>query len=404
MANTYVIMLDLAIVHSPGFFDGRHDYGRILEAMLYYDRVHLIMNGALFSGLCAHLGKDDLQAILGHDSVSATVTPEMLAINTNTSNGISTYGRVMIKSAGTQKDPIDKDDNAKSLHHMVSNILGNDHVSKRDIEKLLKFTKQKTYRKLLGEIDLVDHIFRSFVVDGENLKEFLKLEAKIKGKRVNEIQLKNANFNSVESESGFLIFSDNEMDHIVQDWDVDISWSGVLLHLQNYIFDLYLSSEFSGDIVSRPDYFELSKSRLDLSVQRSSRSWEQVGLFEDIVFDDAHVFAQAVNDGSLSIKDALKVIDKTKKFRQWTKALPPDSGLISEYHKAISKDTILGSFPFSIVRFAFSSLGGVAADSALPLSGIGVSAFDTFVIERLLKGWRPNLFVKEVKKGLRRFS
>jgi hypothetical protein len=394
-------MLDLAIVHAPGFYDGRPDYGRILEAMLYYDRVHLVMNGSLFAGLFAHLGKDDFQSILDHDSITSTITAEMLGIRNNISNGIVKHQRVMLKSAGSKKSPIALGDDVSSLYDITSNVLGAEGVTRKDVEKLAKKTKRSSYKKIINDVEIVDHIFDAFVSNEKSLKQFLKIHAHLEQKNINMEGLDKANISSIKTENGFLIFSDIEMDKLVQDWNKDNFWSGVLVEMQNYVMDIVISSEYSGDIVSRPDYFNMAKDRMDLSIKRSARSWEQINLFQEVVFEDAHIFSAAVNSGELSIKDALKLIDKTKKFRHWTKGLAPAAGLISEYHKAISKDTPLGKFPYSAVRFLFSNVTGAAASSWNPLAGIAVSAFDSFLIDKIFKGWRPNIFVRDVKKGLK---
>jgi hypothetical protein len=58
--------------------DGKQDLGRILEIMLYYDRINLVASAQTFTGPWDLLGPDDLCALFGYPSVTVTLTPQML--------------------------------------------------------------------------------------------------------------------------------------------------------------------------------------------------------------------------------------------------------------------------------------------------------------------------------------
>jgi hypothetical protein len=127
---------------------------------------------------------------------------------------------------------------------------------------------------------------------------------------------------------------------------------------------------------------------------------DQISAFEEMVFDEAHIFADAFNSGLISFAEALKVIDQSRRFRTWAKGLAPDANLLVEYHRATAKDTILNKLPASLARFAIFNGAGILADAAAPGASWATSAFDTFVIDRLLGGWRPNFFVQNLQKTL----
>lgn len=63
---------------SPSMIDGKQDLGRILETMLYYDRVHLVASAQTFTGPWDLLGPDGLCAIFEYPSVTVILTPPML--------------------------------------------------------------------------------------------------------------------------------------------------------------------------------------------------------------------------------------------------------------------------------------------------------------------------------------
>jgi hypothetical protein len=187
---------------------------------------------------------------------------------------------------------------------------------------------------------------------------------------------------------------------MVVGWNPAESWGTILGYIQDYAVDLYLSNAHSADMVTAPEVAEIASARVDLSLQRARRNEDQISAFEEMVFEEAHGFADAYNDGLITFAEALKVIDQSRRFRTWTKGLAPDADLIHEYHRAVTRETILGSLPASIARFAVFNGAGMLFDAVAPGEGLILSAIDTFIIERLLGGWRPNIFVRNIQKAL----
>jgi len=111
------------------------------------------------------------------------------------------------------------------------------------------------------------------------------------------------------------------------------------------------------------------------------------------------------NSGGISFEDALRLIDRTTRFREWLVGLAPDADILAEYHAAIAKEGITDKLPIAAARFAFFTASGAGIDALTGGSGIGtlagvsLSAFDTFVIDKILKGWRPNMFVETARRS-----
>lgn len=164
---------------------------------------------------------------------------------------------------------------------------------------------------------------------------------------------------------------------------------------------------FAADLISTERFASIAERRLDLALTRASQSTDKIVAFEEMVFGDSHSFATAFNEGRLTFRDAMKLIDQSKKFRQWTVGMHPDASLIDEYHRAMAKETIWGKLPGKSVRFAAFSGAGIAIDAVIKTPGFGtaagvaLSAFDTFVIDNVVRGWRPNMFVDQLTRKVR---
>jgi hypothetical protein len=395
-------MLELAMIHRPGILGGRQNLGRIIEAMLYYDRVHLMMNAQMFTGLWDTLGPDDLGVLLAHHTITTTLTPQMLAIHSDPGAAIVTHRPVAIKMSGREGKIIHDKDDVGTLVLLLEGMPNRRGGTWAQVNKLVKLTKTARYAKILGgEVESRQRLV-SLARDQDTLKLFVRGWAMANGQPVNEQALQNAEISLIEMDERFAILSTVSLEQMVAGWNPSETWATILSNIQDYAVDLYLSNAHSADIITAPEISEVASARVDLSLQRAAQSSAQISAFEEMVFDDAHGFADAINDGLISFSEALKVIDQSRRFRTWAKGLSPDANLISEYHRAVTKDTVLQKLPFSVARFAFFNSVGMAADAAAPGAGLISSTIDTFIVERIFGGWRPNFFVRNMQKTLKR--
>ncbi|UDF04025.1 hypothetical protein [Asticcacaulis sp. AND118] len=394
-------MLDLAILQPP-LVRGRYDIGRILETLLYYDRVHLVVSGAAFAGLWDSLGPDDLRALFAYPSVTATVMADHQAVFTNNENGVVSHKPTAIRMMGRDGKSLAQKDYEGSLLQWVSNNPNRKGRDRKEVARVMKAAKLSTHGRTFGSYLESERRTKALAGDPETLKLFIRGTAQSMGRALNERALSASQIRTFDlGEPGLVIDSAVPLADIVETVDNDINWGTVVNHAHSYASDLYLSQAYGGDIVTVPEAAEIASQRLDLSLQRTVKMGQQVSAFEEMVFDTAHPLSEAFNEGWITFSETLKIIDQSKKFRTWTRGLPPDGNLLAEYHAAISKETSLKSLPFSVARFAFFNAGGMALDTALaPGTGIGLSAIDTFIVERLIGGWRPNVFVKNLRRKL----
>lgn len=393
-------MLELSMIHRPGILGGKQNVGRILETMLYYERVHLMMSAQMFTGLWDVLGPDDLGALLGHPTITTTLTPEMLGIKNEVGAAVMTHRPVAIKLAGRGGKTIHAKDDVGTLVQLLEGLPNRPGGTRAQVYKLVKLTQTSRYAEILGgQIESRERLV-SLARDQDTLKLFLRGWAIANGQTVNESAILHAQIAVIELGEEFMISSTVPLEQMVAGWKPTDTWGNILGSVQDYAVDLYLSNAHSADIVTAPEIAEIASTRVDLSLQRARKNSDKISAFEEMVFDEAHGFADAFNDGLISFAEALKVIDQSRRFRTWTKGLAPDADLITEYHRAVTKETILKNLPASVARFVMFNGAGMAADTIASGAGLLASAIDTFIVEHVFSGWRPNVFVRNVQKTL----
>lgn len=390
-------MLDSAIIHRTGHVEGKPDLGRILETMLYYDRVHLLIGAPLMVSMWERWGPSGTRAVLDHPVVTATITPEFLGVHTKTTNHVQTYSPTTFVLAGRPgEQPKKKLTKQESLlMHLERTERGATHA---EVSQVLRRHKISSYAKILGGVAALQN-FGSLARDPATLKMFIQGQALATGAVVRGDALAAMEIEVMELDDQIMISSSPRLDEVIFGSAEELTWASVLAGLQEYSVDLSLSNSYSSDIVTVPSVAEVAASRMDLSISRAARTADQISAFEEMVFDDAHVFAESYNSGRINLDEALRAIDQSRKFREWMRSLSPDANLLHEYHRAISKDTIFGKLPASIARFTAFNGAGLAVDAAtFPGAGVIISAIDSFVVQKLIGGWRPNVFVNNIKK------
>lgn len=76
--------------------------GEVAEALLFYRKVHLVLDYGGINSLIDSLGMRGLLALLQRGNVTATYTEEMLGVNTQTINRIQIHRFAIFKISGDQ--------------------------------------------------------------------------------------------------------------------------------------------------------------------------------------------------------------------------------------------------------------------------------------------------------------
>ena len=162
---------------------------------------------------------------------------------------------------------------------------------------------------------------------------------------------------------------------------------------------MHFASRFGSEIASSRINASLLKFKVDSLVRAHDKNRETVSKFQDFIFDEGRTVREAINSGEKSFKDVLKIIEKAEKFKAWLKDQRPDAELCKEYHRAVTSQTWVDKLPSKTLRWLLFTGIGVGIDmlgagGIGTAAGVGISAAEQLILDRLLKGWKPSQFVK----------
>lgn len=96
-----------------------------------------------------------------------------------------------------------------------------------------------------------------------------------------------------------------------------------------------------------------------------------------------------LDSGQRTFKEFLAFLDKADRFKGWMKQVNPDEGLVATYIKDVSTKGWVESLEGKTLRYILTTALGATG----PLAGLVGGFIDTFLLDRLIQGWRPNHFV-----------
>lgn len=175
-------------------------------------------------------------------------------------------------------------------------------------------------------------------------------------------------------------------------------YSGFLLTLAESKGDLDISTKFNSEIATKTLHSEFISCNLNQILFKQEQQ-NNIIQFNNKIIKDYKSIGEAVNSDSLKFSIFLQILDNSDKFRNWLHNIvvsdDNDSiNLIEEYYKELSKETVIDKLPSKVLRFSFLETLGTLLDG-VGLGGIGtaISTFDALVLDKLVKGWKPNQFI-----------
>lgn len=115
--------------------------------------------------------------------------------------------------------------------------------------------------------------------------------------------------------------------------------------------------------------------------------------------DNGHPIREVLNSRERTFTDFLKVIEKADNYKHWLKGLSEDTNLIKEYYRAVTTETWVDKIPGKAFRWSFFTGAGLVLDAVATggvgtIVGLGLSLGDAFIIDKMIKGWKPNMFIE----------
>jgi hypothetical protein len=184
-----------------------------------------------------------------------------------------------------------------------------------------------------------------------------------------------------------------------------LSEAYILSLLQRAYEATYFAALLNSEVAVHPIEKAVQARAVDAVISRYEHNQSQIENFAELTLADGNAIREAVNSGAVPFTAVLKLLDSADKFRHWLHQQPTDANLVRAYYQETIKETWAEKLPTKSTRWSIFTGIGLGID-ALGGGGLGtaanvaVSAVDAFLIDKLVKGWKPHQFVEKDLKSL----
>ncbi|AEJ00097.1 hypothetical protein Nit79A3_0190 [Nitrosomonas sp. Is79A3] len=367
------------------------DIGTLAESLLFYERVAVIGNTGTIKDLLARIPPFIVLSLMREGRLEIHYLADQTGVSTTEmSNGRSIHSLVRFSSPDhtieqigpqTFKDAAGGTTQAKLGAKQFTNLLRSLDHSKFDQASVLQAITDNLATEASVQA-LVRKISPSFNYTNKN---YFRIEREEDGFYVDT----NIDFTRL-----------NALYHqTVPPQHSSLTEAYFLALIQGAYEATYFAGELNSEVAVHPMEQVVQAGAVDAVVRRHKRSESQIGNFVELTLADGRKIREAVNSGVVTFAAVVKLLKSADKFRHWLKQQPVDANLLRSYYQETIKDSWADRLPTKSVRWSIFTGLGLAADSLGAgglgtATGVAISAVDSFLLDKLFRGWKPHQFVE----------
>jgi hypothetical protein len=379
--------------------DSLIDVGLIAESMLFYDHVHLLFAGGNLGSLLKDIGAENFDQLLARPEIRASFWNENFGTISNANGGLRTHNFGVFE-IGAKKGKFKPEE---VIERTIERSIGKSFATRKRVKSVvsrLSFPR-------IGDTIPVDQFVEGARLDLTN-PSFLQNAIEIALRdSLPSIQIpKRWHFEVMRlSDGSFAV-----------DTDLDFAAINIEHHklvppehssitperLLTFIFDAhagsFFASRYMSELVQDPLCASIMKLKYVGLLQKREAAVQEIDLFQDLHLRGARTVREVINSGERTLPEFFELLDSARKFKEWLRDKNPDERLLNEYFDAVTRDTWLDKLPTKGARWIITTGLAAAVEAFYPtgaamIAAQGISLADATLLDKILKGWRPNQFV-----------
>lgn len=372
------------------------DIGFLLECLLFYQTVEVIADHKILGQLVSVFGPKYLQELLEMRCLRIIYTEDFSAIHSRKQAGNEIHNLALFSAPHRSLQ--------EEIRRQCVQLTGRDGKGRRLARRLEDFITPVRHEPQ----------FQSAVAKLLDDHEFVRSAAELIVRQwapeypVSEPIL----FNCIRKEEGFMVATNLDFVSLNSSFHrrvppsvASISPALLLSQITSSEDHLYFACRQVAELAVDSLGSELVGRRLAYLVARGAASQRSRDAFSEVLFGDARALREAFNSGAVPLDEVVGAIRASARFKKWLSDQDMSVDLIRAYYKEIAADTILERLPGKTARFALFTGAGLVVDELIGAGigtaiGIGVGTLDTFLIDKIARGWKPNQFVEGYLKPI----
>ncbi|HWY09118.1 MAG TPA: hypothetical protein VNY24_19810 [Candidatus Acidoferrales bacterium] len=386
-------MFESICIGRHDFFRGPVDFGQLAEALVFYQVVHFVADQNAFKSLVRTCGADAVLELCEMGSLQIHFSENTPAIVTpNTGAPLEMHGLVTVK--------VRNENFLTFATKFFEEYVGPSGKGfNRTLRKFLKTVNPyEVTRSALDHVraDLTDQEYLRASVKGilsSIVPEYeppspVRFDAKL---------LSDGHF-EIETNIDFVAANEAHRTHNHVP-DSILTKADILAQLLTTRTTLEMASGLSADIALGPVSSVIGANKLASVIKTHEKNKDARERFTEWTVEDSRAIAETVRSGNRNFLEVLTLVQKSRQFKDWLKQQDPSADLCKEYCREVSRLDWAEKLPPKSLRWLLVNGAGLVAGAvASPVAGaaasVGIAAADGFLLDKVLKGWRPNQFIE----------
>ena len=373
------------------------DVGALAEGLLFYGRVAIVGNSGTVRDLLSRIPPFVLLSLLRDGRLEFHYLADQIGVSTTPlSNGKSLHSLVRfsspdhtIEKVGPQafKDAAGGTSQAKIGASKFTRLLRPLDHSAFDQESILQAIADNRATEL-SISSLAHEVVPTFALSKET---HFKIERENQGFYVDT----NLDFGAL-----------NKLYHqVVPPSHSSLSEAYFLALIQGAYEATYFAAMLDTEVAVHPIERAVQARAVEAVARRHTDNQTQIESFTDLTLSNCHAIREAVNSGAVPFSSVVRLLDSADKFRHWLHQQPLDANIVRAYYQETVKESWVEKLPGKSTRWSiFTGIGlgldALCAGGLGTAAGVAASAVDSFVLDKLIKGWKPHQFVEKDLKSL----
>jgi hypothetical protein len=383
------------------------DIGLMAECLIFYEKVYVIADMSMLRSIVEQIGLDILEELINQKHIILAFSPYLTGTHARsefTPQEVFDYCS-FIKVPGKNNEP----DFEGLFLEMLEKGSGKRGKSRRVGNRIFGKTQLIEPDKIVPVEKGIPEIARRDLDNNELTKA--AIYTAISHFAPNFKFPPTWEFKIIRHQNGFNIFTNLDLNKLNElrskVYFTDPKSTLTRSYLVDVILkaneDLFLSAYFGAEILTNPVNSSIINLKCKSVIDNTKLNAGQIDLFQEIVLSDAKKIREAINNKTRTFEEILPLLERGKQFKEWLKQKDPNVNLVREYYQAVTKSSWLDKLPGKGVRFSVFTGAGLLLDSLLTggistAIGVALGFGDTFLLDKILKGWKPNQYIDQLQK------
>lgn len=390
-------MFERITINRQGFNGEPIDLGFLAECLVFYEKVRVISDVEIFRFLVRCCGPDELLELLTMGALEIEFFENNSGVQTVETNIGPLHELMAFTSHSTRYLQV-----SRKLFDELSGPSG--RGASKLFSRFQRFVQRSTYTKEELAVARTDWIDRAYTASAaKSLLSLLAPEYLAPEPLIFEVD---AVPGAAHTGGTFKVVTNIDFEaanlsyhrHIAKEHS-SLSSAYLLVHIANARRDLTVGSREQSEFAVAPATGLVAACKFSEIITTANPGFNASDVFQETVVDDLPKIREVVNSGDKTFQDVVQLVQRGAKFKDWLKKHRSEDLRVA-YCREVSQIDWADKLPSKPVRWLLVNIGTTALGTIAghPMAGAAaanaLSAADYFLLDKMLKGWKPNQFVE----------